>query len=121
MPHMHQPSQAPHQMAHPQHQLQIHQQHSSESFRYRSEVFSVFSSDMFMQTQSDQMKKQMIGTAIFKYVTNMVTSDFAPKITGMIIDLPIGELNFAVSTYETLVFKCKSAVQLLVETRNLSE
>jgi hypothetical protein len=44
----------------------------------------------------------MIGTHIFRYVTSMVTSEFSPKITGMIIDLPLGDLNYSVSTLETL-------------------
>ena len=56
----------------------------------------------------------MIGTLIFKYVTHMVTTDFSPKITGMIIDLPIAELNFSVSTLETLQVRVKDAVTLLV-------
>jgi len=72
-------------------------------------------------TAGDSQKKQMIGTMIFRYVTNMVTKDFSPKITGMIIDLPIAELNFSVSTFETLQVKVRAAVQLLVETGNLTE
>lgn len=63
----------------------------------------------------------MIGTHIFRYVTNLVTSEFSPKITGMIIDLPIGDLNYSVSTFETLQVKVRSAVQLLVETNNLTD
>lgn len=58
----------------------------------------------------------MIGTLIFKYVTHMVTTDFSPKITGMIIDLPIAELNYSVSTIETLKIRVKDAVTLLVQT-----
>lgn len=63
----------------------------------------------------------MIGTFIFRYVTNLVTSEFSPKITGMIIDLPIADLNYSVSTFDTLHVKVKSAVDLLVETGNLTD
>jgi hypothetical protein len=51
----------------------------------------------------------------------MVGEELSPKITGMIIDLPIADLNFSVSTYETLTSKVRSAVQLLLDTRNLDE
>lgn len=66
-------------------------------------------------------RKQMIGTLIFRYVTNLVTDEFSPKITGMIIDLPMSDLNYSVSTFETLHIKVKSAVQLLVDTKNMSQ
>jgi len=73
----------------------------------------MFTSSKFIQG-SEREKKNMIGTLIFKYVTHMVTTDFSPKITGMIIDLPIAELNFSVSTLETLQVRVKDAVTLLV-------
>lgn len=63
----------------------------------------------------------MIGTLIFKYVTNLVTSEFSPKITGMIIDLPLSDLNYSVSTFDTLQMKVRSAVQLLVDTEYMSD
>jgi len=73
-----------------------------------------------MEAQETQ-KKQMIGTLIFRYVTNLVTEEFSPKITGMIIDLPMSDLNYSVSNFETLHVKVKSAVQLLVDTKNMEE
>lgn len=50
-----------------------------------------------------------------------MTVEYSPKITGMIIDLPIADLNYSVSTLETLHQKVKSAVQLLVDTNNLPD
>ena len=49
----------------------------------------------------------------------MVGEEFAPKITGMIINLPLANFNYSFGTYETLLTKVRSAVQLLVDTRNL--
>ena len=103
----------------PQHPGYSHQQ-ESESSRYRQEIMNIFTSEKFM-TSVESMKKQMVGTHIFKYVTNLVTSEFSPKITGMIIDLPIADLNYSVSTLETLQVKVKSAVELLVDTGNLQD
>jgi len=70
---------------------------------------------------NESQKKQMVGTHIFRYVTNLVTPEYSPKITGMIIDLPIADLNYSVSTLETLQVKVKSAVDLLVDTGNLRD
>lgn len=92
----------------------------SESAKYRNEIMSLFTSKDFMQG-ADAQKKQMVGTHIFRYVTNLVTPEYSPKITGMIIDLPVADLHYSVSSLETLQVKVRSAVQLLVDTRNLDE
>jgi len=92
----------------------------TDSIKYRNDIMNVFSSQKFMEAQETQ-KKQMIGTLIFRYVTNLVTEEFSPKITGMIIDLPMSDLNYSVSNFETLHVKVKSAVQLLVDTKNMEE
>ena len=81
---------------------------------------NLFMGDKFMKS-NEQQKKQLIGTLIFRYVTQLVTEEFSPKITGMIIDLPIADLNYSVSGLETLQVKVRSAVQLLLETGNLTE
>ncbi len=44
----------------------------------------------------------MVGSYIFPYVTQMVGEEASPKVTGMIIDLPLADLNYSVSTFETL-------------------
>ena len=61
----------------------------------------------------------MVGSYIFPHVTKMVGEETSPKVTGMIIDLPLADLNYSVSSYETLQAKVKSAVQLLIDTNNL--
>jgi len=91
----------------------------SESDRYRAEIMSVFTGDKFGGA-NEQQKKQLVGTAIFRHVTTLVTPEYSPKITGMIIDLPLADLNYSVSTYETLCLKVKSAVTLLVDTGNMT-
>lgn len=92
----------------------------NESQKYRNEIMNLFMGDKFMKS-NEQQKKQLIGTLIFRYVTQLVTEEFSPKITGMIIDLPIADLNYSVSGLETLQVKVRSAVQLLLETGNLTE
>lgn len=50
----------------------------------------------------------------------MVGEELSPKITGMIIDLPLAEMNYSVSSLEMMTEKVRSAVQLLLETGNVS-
>ena len=42
-------------------------------------------------------KKEIVGNTIYKHVEKIVGDQKAPKITGMLIDLPEAELNFSVS------------------------
>lgn len=37
--------------------------------------------------------KQTVGSVIFEFVTKIVGPQYAPKITGMLIDLPIAEIQ----------------------------
>lgn len=99
---------------------QTNQHQSPDAERYFNEIQQIFRGDKFSVATEGQ-KKQMIGTHIFRYVTNMVTPEFSPKITGMIIDLPIADLNYSVSSLEQLVQKVRSAVSLLVDTQNLKK
>jgi|DEB19_MinimDraft_2_1074335.scaffolds.fasta_scaffold07249_1 hypothetical protein len=85
--------------------------------QYRAEIMNMFMSEQFSKSPEDQ-KKQIVGAVIFRHVTGLVGEDFSPKITGMIIDLPMADLNYSVSSLETLQIKVRSAVQLLTDTGN---
>ena len=87
--------------------------------QYRTEIFQLFNSPQFMQATKEEHRKQMVGTSIFKHVISLAGEELAPKITGMIIDLPLADLNFSVSTLDNLTHKVRSAVQLLLETQNV--
>lgn len=66
-------------------------------------------------TSSIQDRRNVIGTAIFKHVEELVGAQHAPKVTGMIIDLEPVDLNVSVSKWENLCSKVKSAMDLLIE------
>lgn len=66
-------------------------------------------------------KKQLVGSFIYPFVTQMVGAETSPKVTGMIIDLPLADLNYSVSNMETLQSKVFSAVKLLVDTQYLKQ
>ena len=79
----------------------------------------MFNSAEFAQSTADS-RKEIIGTAIYKHVHEMVGEEHAPKVTGMIIDLDPVELNMSIQHYSDLNQKVNSAMQLLV-TSNLAE
>ena len=61
-------------------------------------------------------KKEMVGNAIYKHVEKLVGDQRAPKITGMLIDLPEAELNFSISQWNHFEQKVMSALQLITQS-----
>jgi hypothetical protein len=53
-------------------------------------------------TGNDAKKREMVGNIIYEYIERIAGTLQAPKLTGMIIDLPDGELYDCVSTFEKL-------------------
>lgn len=80
---------------------------------YQQEIYSMFTSQEFSKATADA-RKEIIGTAIYKHVSAMVGEEYAPKVTGMIIDLDPAELNMSIQQYGDLQQKVGSAMQLLV-------
>ena len=74
----------------------------------------MFNSDEYRKS-SIEARRQIIGTAIFKHVEELVGNQHAPKVTGMIIDLEPIDLNQSVAKWENLVSKINSAMELLIE------
>lgn len=93
---------------------------SNVANKYQEEIMRIFQQPAFM-TSGEQVKKNMVGTHIFKYVTEMVTAEYAPKITGMIVDLPMADLNQSAMSHANLSAKVRAAVQLLIETNHLPQ
>jgi hypothetical protein len=52
----------------------------------------------------------MVGSSIYKYIEGMLGPEVAPKITGMIIDLPPSDLNMSVLQYPSLQMKVRTAL-----------
>jgi len=50
---------------------------------------------------NDPDYKNIAGTALYYYVARLV-GPLAPKITGMLIDLPIDDLKLVLRSYELL-------------------
>jgi hypothetical protein len=63
--------------------------------------------------KSNPNYKNQVGEAIFEYVEKLAGEQKAPKITGMLIDLPIEEIQAYLQDYSKLEEKVKEADALL--------
>jgi len=57
--------------------------------------------------------KQLVGQHIFEFVTKLVGAQMAPKITGMLIDLPIPEIQRYVTDWGLFGQRVTQAQELL--------
>jgi hypothetical protein len=57
--------------------------------------------------------QQHVGSCIFPYVQSVCGPDLAPKITGMLIDLPITEIHAFMKDYYVMVERIRQAKDLL--------
>jgi hypothetical protein len=65
---------------------------------YFDEIQQMFMSPEFKESRKKE-KKDMVGNTIYKHVEKLVGEMKAPKITGMLIDLPEAELNYSISQW----------------------
>lgn len=49
--------------------------------------------------------KGQVGECIYDFIVEMIGSDLAPKITGMLIDLPVNQIKQYLSSYDALQMK----------------
>lgn len=83
---------------------------------YSNEIYAMFNSKEFIDSTSDR-RKEIVGTAIYRHISDLVGEEHAPKVTGMIIDLEPAELNMSIQSHPGLQQKVTSAMQLLVNNK----
>ena len=90
---------------------------------YYTEIRDMFASQEYKQAPDRRTKKDIVGNAIFKHVEKLVGEAKAPKITGMLIDLPEVELNFSIVKWTEFEQKVMSALQMITisEERNMQQ
>lgn len=57
--------------------------------------------------------KDQVGHLIYDYVQSLIGQDKAPKITGMLIELPVQQIRQYMSSFDALNLKVQEANQLL--------
>ena len=55
--------------------------------------------------------KQQVGSCIYEYVQQLVGDEKAPKITGMLIELPINQIKDYMMDFGNLQHKVKEALE----------
>ena len=81
---------------------------------YVQTIKSLFRGPDFSGLNEDS-KREKIGEEIYNYVLEKAGDEAAPKITGMIIDLPFNDLINSVQTWEGLQEKIQEGLDLLKE------
>jgi len=85
---------------------------SPKVIQYETKMKTLVASDTFKNANSDT-KKEIIGEAIYTTITETAGDENAPKITGMIIDLPIEQLTGIVTKWNETQEKIKEGQALL--------
>jgi len=60
--------------------------------------------------------QEQVGQCIFDYILQMVGSELAPKITGMLIDLPHHQIKQCLGSFQALEMKVNEAKEHLRKT-----
>lgn len=68
-----------------------------------------------VQEKNTQYPEQ-VGQIIYDFILQMVGQEHAPKITGMLIDLPIAQIRAYLQSYEALQAKVQEAQTHLIQT-----
>jgi len=77
--------------------------------KYLAACYSIFPSVVPANT----MYKSQVGTVIYDFVSQITGRERAPKITGMLIDLPINDIHQFMQNYDVLVERVHQAEGLL--------
>lgn len=64
-------------------------------------------------TEKNPYLKEKVGEAIFPFIRNMCGNERAPKITGMLIELPVEQIKAYMSNFDNLHCKVKEASDLI--------
>lgn len=89
--------------------------------QYFVEVRNMYASAEYKKAASRAQQKELIGNTIYKHVERLVGEKKAPKITGMLIDLPEIELNYSIIQWTEFEQKVMSALQMISRTEAAQE
>jgi Poly-adenylate binding protein, unique domain len=86
---------------------------TKEEFAYAEKIQELFSSAEYKKA-SEHERKQLIGDLIYDHVETVVHTEWAPKVTGMILGVGLADLVQTVLNYKTLYFKIRQAESVLL-------
>ena len=57
--------------------------------------------------------KEQVGTTLYEYIAQLVGTTKAPKVTGMLIDLPIDDIKLIMQDFSLLQTRVQQASEML--------
>ena len=75
-------------------------------------IFPIQQQNVFATGDEDAIK-EAVGEAIYQFVEQITGEEDAPKVTGMLIDLPIQDLESLISNYANFSIKVNEGLHLL--------
>ena len=93
---------------------------TKEEFAYAEKIQELFSSIEYKKA-SEKEKIHLVGDFIYDRVENVVKTELAPKVTGMILGVGLAMLVQTVLNYRTLFIKIKEAETLLLGSDEYQE
>ncbi len=89
-----------------------------ESAQFYNNMRALFTSDSYKSSVSDpNARRDIIGNAIYEHIERIVGTEWAPKVTGLILNLAEIELIPAISTLENLSEKAQFAKMFLEQMK----
>jgi len=68
-------------------------------------------------TEKNPHMKEQVGQCIFDFIQMLVGPEKAPKITGMLIELPVQQIKTYMGSFEALQMKVKEAHDHLMQAQ----
>lgn len=92
------------------------QQMSPEMMAHQQKVQNFLTNSARIMPSIQEMNpkyKEQVGNCIYDFVLQQVGQDRAPKVTGMLIDLPIEEIKNYMANFDMFTKKVDEANKLL--------
>ncbi len=90
---------------------------SPTAIQYFNSVQALYHSDEF-KGAAEKKKRELIGNLIYDHIEKASNEKRAPKLCGMVIDLPMNELLDTIASLDHLEQKIKIADDLLAKAIN---
>ena len=90
---------------------------SPAAIAYLGQIQALYNSVGF-KNSTDAKKRELIGNIIYDHIEKMVGEDKAPKLCGMVIDLPNAELYETLASLDSLNKKMQIGLALLNKAEN---
>lgn len=72
-------------------------------------------------TEKNPHMKEQVGQCIFDFIQMLVGPEKAPKITGMLIELPVQQIKTYMGSFEALQMKVKEAHDHLMQAQMVGQ